>query len=250
MAVRAMSRGRGEPRARPRDHATERNTGAPPRTATPRWGPARCNAGLARDNTAAVERGTTRTSRHNGRPGAGRRRRARQQRRRAVPNRDPGGPPAATRTCHGRARHVPSKGAPRARPQTAQPRGTTGAPPRTATPRWGPPLGKGGLARQPTSAGSGARRARPGTPRGRRPGGAAARGSGGAARSPSDVRVAHGQPPGRAMAVRAMSRARGRAALAPPAPCTKQQPTPYYTCKTSPAGQPRGYKGSLRPPFF
>ncbi|KAH7672087.1 hypothetical protein IHE45_09G030400 [Dioscorea alata] len=86
--------------------------------------PAPCAMGGLARHLLGGQRGTTRTARRN-RGTGGRAAPPRERRHLPTPGQGPSGPPAATRTRHGRAGNVPSGGgSPRAHPRRTQPRGT------------------------------------------------------------------------------------------------------------------------------
>ncbi|KAH7650749.1 hypothetical protein IHE45_20G009200 [Dioscorea alata] len=121
---------------------TERDTGAPPRTAGHRWGPAPgAMGGLARHQLGG-QRGTTRSGGGATPP--------RERQRRPTTGQGLSGSPAATRTRHGRAGNVPSDRGRRVREPPPHPtERDTGASPRTAGHRWGPPLVQGRVSAEP-----------------------------------------------------------------------------------------------------
>ncbi|KAH7650760.1 hypothetical protein IHE45_20G010300 [Dioscorea alata] len=220
MAVRAMSRATGgAARANPRHTQPREGHRSPAADGRAPLGPAPgAMGGLARLQLGG-QRGTTRTAGQNrGDRGTG----DTTARAAASPDHRPrsewltGSHPDAPWPC---GQCPERRGAPRARTPAAPDRERdTGAPP----PRHGRqgtvgarPWCNGRVSAAPTRRAEGHDahgRAKPG-----RPGdGRHHRESGSVARPPAKVRVAHRQPPGRAMAVRAMSRATGGAARANP----------------------------------
>ncbi|KAH7663394.1 hypothetical protein IHE45_14G051600 [Dioscorea alata] len=219
MAVRAMSRATGDAaRANPRHTQLREGHRRPAADGRAPLGPApSAMGGLARLQLGG-QRGTTRTSRLNrGDRGTG----DTTARAAASPDNRPssewltGSHPDAPWPC---GQCPERRGSPRARtPAPPNRERDTGDSPPTAGHRWGPPWCNGRVSAAPTRLAAGhdahgpAKQGGPGDGRHRRE-------SGSVARHPAKFRVAHRQPPGRAMAVRAMSRATGVAARANPRP--------------------------------
>ncbi|KAH7650762.1 hypothetical protein IHE45_20G010500 [Dioscorea alata] len=218
MAVRAMSRATGgAARANPRHTQPREGHRRPAADGRAPLGPApRAMGGLARLQLGG-QRGTTRTAGQNrGDRGTGdttaRAAASPDHRPRLrVAHRQPPGRAMAVR-----AMSRATGGAARANPRHTQPIEGHRSPAADGRAPLGPaPRAMGGLARLQLGGQRGTTRTarlKPG-----RPGdGRHHRESGSVARPPAKVRVAHRQPPGRAMAVRAMSRATGGAARANP----------------------------------